>query len=229
MMRVAMDSLSATALPDFVRMYANADTDVSADLRVAVFNAFNAQIELPDLISQMQPDVIVVDAAWLAIAPLLHHLIDRSELPNVRPAVASSAITDVLKIEATYQGMFDVVNMRDTPDQLRLHFLDIHAGNSRLERDPLWERIAKPVRSPEIASAPLDSVDQAILELVRIGLRDHEIAIALHYSEQSVKNRLSAMLRRAGLGNRTQLAWSFSNQLLVARMTMGLDNQRRNT
>lgn len=70
---------------------------------------------------------------------------------------------------------------------------------------------------------PLDAIDLAVLELVCIGYRDQDIASALNYSVQSVKNRVSGMLRRSRLENRLQLALSFTNQRLVAGMMRGFD------
>ncbi|NDH37048.1 MAG: hypothetical protein EBX76_03575 [Acidimicrobiia bacterium] len=47
-----------------------------------------------------------------------------------------------------------------------------------------------------------------------------------HYSVQSVKNRLGIMMKRSGVANRTQLAWQFTNQLLIARMVEQMEHVR---
>ena len=68
---------------------------------------------------------------------------------------------------------------------------------------------------------PRDQTDLDILEPICVGSRDSDIAEIVALSLQRVKNRISAMLERTGLENRTQLAWQFTNQQLVASM---LDN-----
>jgi DNA-binding NarL/FixJ family response regulator len=51
-----------------------------------------------------------------------------------------------------------------------------------------------------------DPNDQHIVELVGVGLSDHEIAEALNLSIQNVRNRVAHSIRANSLTNRTQLA-----------------------
>jgi hypothetical protein len=41
-----------------------------------------------------------------------------------------------------------------------------------------------------------------------------------------VKNRLGIMMKRSGVANRTQLAWQFTNQLLIARMVEQMEHAK---
>lgn len=53
--------------------------------------------------------------------------------------------------------------------------------------------------------AHLDELDIAIVDLIAHGLSDKQIAHALHYSEQTVRNRVSQILKKCDLDNRTMI------------------------
>jgi DNA-binding NarL/FixJ family response regulator len=52
----------------------------------------------------------------------------------------------------------------------------------------------------------LSETDREIALLISQGLTDKDIAAAVHFSVQTVKNRVSKILTQAGAANRTQLA-----------------------
>lgn len=62
-----------------------------------------------------------------------------------------------------------------------------------------------PVPVPD-GIAALDAVDLAILKRISQGSNNAEIALAINYSEGTVKNRISRMLDLTSLKDRTQLA-----------------------
>ncbi len=59
-----------------------------------------------------------------------------------------------------------------------------------------------------------DEVDRRIVPMIVAGSTDREIADILHFSHQAVRNRISRLLMRSGIRNRTQLASAF----LVGRL-----------
>lgn len=59
-----------------------------------------------------------------------------------------------------------------------------------------------------------DEVDRRIVPMIVAGYTDREIADILHFSHQAVRNRISRLLMRSGIRNRTQLASAF----LVGRL-----------
>jgi DNA-binding CsgD family transcriptional regulator len=58
-----------------------------------------------------------------------------------------------------------------------------------------------------------DETNRKILALLSIGREDREIASAVCLSAQTVRNRMSAMLRTSGMANRTQLAVFFVHRM----------------
>jgi DNA-binding NarL/FixJ family response regulator len=212
--RVAIDSLVAGACPDLVMPARDSVNTVS----IAVFAAFDSPSAISESLAAHQPDVIVVDRAWLVAAALLESLAKLSGVPKARRVIGSMAVDDVLKIQTAHRGMFDVVDLSVPLDECLGTLRRINSGVSSLLTDELWRRVPRPPKFADITDAPHDALDFAILELVCIGYRDHDIAETLHYSVQAVKNRIGNMLKRSGVANRTQLAWQFTNQLLTKRM-----------
>ncbi|MGE3245959.1 MAG: response regulator transcription factor [Beijerinckiaceae bacterium] len=67
--------------------------------------------------------------------------------------------------------------------------------------------------------APLDlsSSDRKLVALITDGLSNAEIALALGLTEGTIKNRVSEILRKNGLQNRTGLAIAFLKAQLAER------------
>ena len=55
-------------------------------------------------------------------------------------------------------------------------------------------------------STEITILDRQILQLLALGFTDNEIADVLHYSNQTIRNHISATLRTTGSRNRTELA-----------------------
>ena len=66
-----------------------------------------------------------------------------------------------------------------------------------------------------------DEVDRRIVPMIVAGYTDREIADVLHFSHQAVRNRISRLLMRSGIRNRTQLASTF----LLERLSIALDQE----
>lgn len=218
-MRVAIDSIVASMVPSLV---GDEPTEGHVFER---FNAFDSPHDISVQIAEIRPDVVVVDSAWLVIASLLENLVRLSGFPAAKRVLGSRAVDDVLKIQAAHRGMHDIVDLSLSPSEITRSLVRLHNGTSSLTNDGLWRRVPRPTSIVDITTVPLDSTDLAILELICIGYRDNDIAEALHYSVQAVKNRLGGMLKRSGMTNRTQLAWQFTNQLLTARMVQNMQQQ----
>jgi DNA-binding CsgD family transcriptional regulator len=78
----------------------------------------------------------------------------------------------------------------------------------------------QPTRLPDIARCPSldditqgDSLNLRILQLNSLGRTHEEIALALDRAPQTVRNRISAMIHRAGVRNHTELAITYEQIL----------------
>jgi DNA-binding CsgD family transcriptional regulator len=69
-----------------------------------------------------------------------------------------------------------------------------------------------------IAVDRLDDVDLSILSLLAIGTTDEEIAQSLHFSNQTIRNRVSIMLHVLNSKNRTELALAWHRYIVSSEL-----------
>lgn len=223
-MRVLIDSLVVATRCDFVlELEANI-----ADSSVATFDPFASPADVGVVLQAHQPDVLVVHPTWFLASGMLQKLLHASNCSHTRRVVASTMVDDVVKVKAAYNGFFDVLDLDEPMESLVDALRQIHAGTSRLAADRMWATVSRPGQRTDIAAAMLDQVDHTIIDLVSLGLSDQEIAHVVHLSRQTVRNRISKMLERSDLNNRTQMAWMHTSQVLVEVMVANM-NARRGT
>jgi DNA-binding NarL/FixJ family response regulator len=196
------------------------------DWRVDVFNPFLTPTELVTTFREHTPDVVVVDGAWLLIAPLLVQLLKASGCANPLRIIAARKVDNVLKVQAAHHGFADFVDLGTSSGQFVADLSDSIAGRSRLRDDPLWRLISRPAYIGDVTGLVDNATDKEIVELIRMGVSDNDIAECLFLSPQTVRNRVSSMLHRAGLSNRTQMAWAYTNQALALQMMSTITPQQ---
>lgn len=96
-------------------------------------------------------------------------------------------------------------------DKLREDGLALEESNRRLQRGlaSAEARAAEPLASMPLALGNLTERELEIAALVARGLDNKEIAAKAYVSEGTVRNRISAILQKSGLDNRTQLAVAY--------------------
>lgn len=217
-MRLLVDDLVATAQPRL--------TELTGALQlgtwVHTFDPFRAPADIAREFARLRPDVIVVDSMWLIVSSLLMALLRQSGCEHTRPVVGARNIDEVMKVKTAHHGFYDLVDLDEPASEIFVNLKRIHSGSSRLRDDRVWGVVSPPRPETDIAAAALNGTDLAILDLVCIGLPDKEIAKIVHMSVQSIRNRVSGMLHRSGIENRTQLAWMFANHVLVNEMNQSL-------
>ena len=214
-MKVLVDSLVLESPFDLLAVWQG----VLPNAVVESFDPFETPAALHARFARFRPDVLVVSPPWLTIAPLLFTLLEFSGNLGTRRVIGSPVVNDVVKIQSVYRGFFDVVDVSQPPDRAAKQVVRIHRGSSSLDDDPLWLRVPRPSLVGDVAPGPRNQTDSDILELLCIGMRDVDIASALFLSVQTIKNRVSSMLDRTGANNRTQLAFQFAHQKMLAEMT----------
>jgi DNA-binding CsgD family transcriptional regulator len=190
-----------------------------SDAVVEAFDPFATPTALHACFARVRPDVLVVSPQWLTIAPLLFTLLEFSGNLGTRRVIGSPVINDVVKIQSFYRGYFDVIDLSQPIERAARQVERIHRGESSLHDDVLWARVPRPSLVGGVTSGSRNQTDTDILELLSIGMRDSDIASALFLSLQTIKNRISGMLDRAGASNRTQLAFHFADHKMLTEMT----------
>jgi len=178
-------------------------------------------------VAEFAPDLVVGGPAMVDAAFLFRSYLLQSGFGGVSVVVADTNPSASLKVRVAHAGFQDVVDLgrpvAEVLDSLRC----AGAGEFALDTDPMWTNINRPTRSADVELAIHDPMDVEILELIAIGLSDSEIAGVVYMSPQTVRNRVSQMLIHSGLSNRTQLAWIFTHQNLLKRISLGIDRRPR--
>ena len=99
-----------------------------------------------------------------------------------------------------------------------LHKVVIDAAADVAKIDPTLVRTAKQrlEERGHLSLEKLDDTDRKMLELLTLGYTDRKIANEVCLSLQTVRNRISRLLKRLKLANRTQLALHASRLQLGA-------------
>lgn len=213
-MHVSVDDAVIAEFPDLIRTV----TGLHLHWSLAPFDSRLGPAHLRDTFTTRPPEVLVVDSKWLVIgAPILMSLLRHTDSDAAKTLITVPRLDNVAKVRATLNGFTDMVHNGESSDDLVEKIENVRNGQSLLHEDSLWQTVRKP--TPVNMNVPIaeNGIDRDIIELIRIGIPDNEIAECLFLSSQTVRNRVSAMLQRDGFTNRTQLAWAYSNQVVVER------------
>jgi DNA-binding NarL/FixJ family response regulator len=227
-MHLLIDGLITTQRTDLI----DALTQHRPECGLATFDFLNVAESINEAVEAAEPDVIVVDAVWLHLAALLGHLLDQHGAHRARVVVAAQCVDQIFLAQLAHRGYLDCLDLSlptsDLVDQL-CRFVDrATLPNDRTE-SPLWGTIPLPPTVDGHHDTPRDEIDHEILCLLSVGMQDIDIAHIVHISPQTVKNRISAMLERSGLRNRTQLAWLHHNHEMADAVRRSLGYGRRDT
>ena len=207
--------------------------DLAEGLRLVgsleAFDPWMMTSEVVSTIEHFRPDVVLVHRLMLDMSFLLRDYLRQGSCPDARVVVGNHPVTNVDKIEAAHAGFADVVDLGLDADTLCRQLAAVADGRPALDDDPLWRSVGRPPRVDDLHLVPRDSTDEEILHLIAIGLSEQEIAEAVYMSSQTVRNRVSQMLIRSGLSNRTQMAWVFTHQNLLKRISLGIERRPRSS
>lgn len=130
----------------------------------------------------------------------------KTHAPAINVVLLTSFLEDEILVDG-YTSKASAIVLKGAPSaELVQSIRDAAAGLQLI--NPTQVRVAaKRLNSiPLSALSILDGTDREIAQLVSQGLTDKDIAATLHFSVQTVKNRISKILSRVGVANRTQLA-----------------------
>lgn len=162
-------------------------------------------------ISSLQNDPTAVDVAVLDVRlgdGTGHDITQwiKSHCPDINVVLLTSFLEDDVLIQG-YTSKASAIVLKGAPtSELVKAIRDVAAGLQLI--NPVEVRAAsKRVNSiPSNVLSTLSDTDREIALLVAQGLTDKDIAAAIHFSVQTVKNRVSKILTQIGAANRTQLA-----------------------
>jgi len=173
---------------------------------VTVLVAENNGESFVQAVQQHKPEVMIVDVshpagAGLDVARRVKAVHNRGKVVALVDEESDSALVNSYEV-----GASAVVSKKGTVRDLHQAVLDVASNVNTI--NPVAVRNAK-LRLEEtghMALSRIDATDRKMLELLTKGYTDRQIASEVYLSLQTVRNRMSRLLQKFHLENRTQLA-----------------------
>lgn len=161
-----------------------------------------------EMISQLQPDVILMDL----VMPRLNGISAIQQIlalnPSIKVIVLTSFTEDDQVFPAIEAGASSYLLKDVSPDELAEAVRAAYRGEARLHPDiarKLMEKIAHPTVHNALFKE-LTERELMVIRLVTKGCSNFEIAQELYISEKTVKTHMSNILNKLNVKDRTQLA-----------------------
>lgn len=142
----------------------------------------------------------------------------KAHQPDVRVVLLTSFLDDELLVEG-YSSGADALVLKGAPTrELTEAIRDVHAGLRLIDATAARAASQRMQQQSPARISVLQGSDKEIADLISKGMTDKEIAAALTFSVQTIKNHVSRILTAVGAANRTQLA------VLVATSQLNSDS-----
>lgn len=126
--------------------------------------------------------------------------------PSIHVVLLTSFLDDELLVEGYSTGA-DAIILKGSPTRdLTEAIRDVHAGLRLIDASAARAASQRLQQTNPARISLLEGSDKEIAELIAKGMTDKEIAAALNFSVQTIKNHVSRILTVVGAANRTQLA-----------------------
>lgn len=151
-------------------------------------------------------DLSISSGTGLDLNRMLHRHLAPTVAGSLSRVVATQTPTVPLLVKAHQYGFNNILPLTTPEDQIVLSLQRTLRGEESIKDHPAVKALQLTLGALTHAITFDDPNDRHIVELVGVGLSDHEIAEALSLNIQHVRNRVAQSLRINQLTNRTQLA-----------------------
>lgn len=155
----------------------------------------------------LKPDVILTDLVMPEKDGLQAIREIHKDSPSAKIIVLTSFAEDDRILAALKAGATGYLLKDSLPEELLAAIRDVYAGKPSLS-SPIASKLLHELSAPqeEMDSDELTEREMEVLKLVAKGLSNQEIAQQIGLSEWTVRARVSAILEKLRLSNRTQAA-----------------------
>lgn len=173
--------------------------------------------EAINLAQSLQPDIILMDVRMpICDGVVATHKIHQ-QFPWIRILVLTTFDEDEYIWRSLQAGALGYLLKSSTAVQIAIAIRSLYEGQSQLGptiATKLFARLNPLPTTTELQSHDFSERELEILDRIRIGKNNREIAQELHLTEGTVKNYVSKILSRLDMRDRTQVAlWAQQNLL----------------
>lgn len=173
---------------------------------VTSVNVANTGRHVINTLHSVPVDISISPGCGIDLHRMMQHHIDPAVSAALTRVVATEHPTVPLLVKAHQFGFNNVLSLSHENEHIVPALQRTLRGEDSLTNHPA---VAALHLTPGVLTRDLaveDAKDVHIVELIGVGLPDHDIAEALSISIQTVRNRVASLLRINHLSNRTQLA-----------------------
>lgn len=176
------------------------------DSAVASINVASTGRQVLDTLHSQPVDISISSGTGLDFNRMLQRHIDPVVANQLTRVVATTSPSVPLLVKAHQYGFNNVLPLSDDTTHIVPTLQRTLKGEESLTNHPKVKALHLTPGALARNISFEDSNDQHVIELVGVGLPDHEIAEALSLTIQTVRNRVAHLIRINHLSNRTQLA-----------------------
>lgn len=163
-----------------------------------------------DMIPECRPDVVLMDLKMPVLNGVQATTAIRRQYPQIRVLVLTTYDADEWVFDAVRAGASGYV-LKDTPRARLIEAIkETAAGKTPVDpavAGKLFAHVKQPSQVADTAMASLlNEREREVLRLLAKGLSNSDIAARIYLSEGTVKNYISSILEKLGVGDRTQAA-----------------------
>ena len=151
-----------------------------------------------------EPDVVVMDLSMPNVDGIEATRMISDQLPSSRVLVLTSFSDQTRIMDALSAGADGYLLKHSDPEEIAAAIRSVHAGDAPL--DPKVARALLESRRTKINTPTLTDREREVLDLVRQGFANKQIARRLGISERTVKAHLTRVFSSLGVSDRTQAA-----------------------
>lgn len=158
-------------------------------------------IEAVEMHRQQRPDITLMDLAMERSTSGIDAISEiRQEAPGARIIVFSALHGDEDIYRALHRGAITFLSKGTPDDELVRTIREVHNGGR-----PIPPEVARTLVD-RLTWTALSPREVEVVKLVADGLRNKEIAAALHISEETVQGHMKNILSKLGVNDRTRAA-----------------------
>ncbi|MBG7604187.1 MAG: response regulator transcription factor [Actinobacteria bacterium] len=151
-----------------------------------------------------EPDVVVMDLSMPNVDGIEATRLISDQVPSSRVLVLTSFSDQTRIMDALSAGADGYLLKHSDPEEIAAAIRSVHAGDAPL--DPKVARALLESRRTKTNTPTLTDREREVLDLVREGLANKQIARKLGISERTVKAHLTRVFSSLGVSDRTQAA-----------------------